>query len=716
MGVGVAVGQRMRGAWSAVREVVRAQPSAAVVAAAQAYAYGFSYGTPNAERVEPTFAQFAQLGYGGNSIVFGLINKRLKLFSEARFKYRNLADKRLFGGPGLFPLEKPWPNGSTGDLLARMEQDASLAGNAYVRDAGERLERLRPDWVTIISLIKVDELGRSYREVVGYLYDPVEDGERGIEFYPVDEVAHWAPIPDPLANFRGMSWLTPVLREINADTQMTQHRDSYFRNAATPNLILKYAIKLSTQQKADLRDAVAAGHAGPDNAFSTMVLDEGADPMIVGAQLTEVFAAVQAAGENRIAVASGVPAIVAGLKEGLAASTLANYDSAVRAFADLEMRPNWRSACAALESLVTVPAGAELWFDTSDVAALQPALKDAADAFGVDASTAASLVQTGYTPDSVVTALHARDMSLLKHTGLFSVQLQPPGTTTPTGQPPTAGEPTDGRNRRPAVSGDPKARPALAARAFNPNEPRDPRNGKWIDAPGAGGAGGDVLKLAGRIRLGQDERLVSSDMLSAAPDASYPNRLMLANLSTPDGPILRMGMVDRDDASKWTAANKGATVQLDYLARVKLRGELETATKIGARASAQWRKDQAQYLEIKKRLAELDLHRDRKTGQIAASDRAEYERLVATLDSFAMGPDDTVYEGEVQGGPWGDLVVRANLDEESASGAFQVVLYRRPPDAGPNWTPDDAQFAMTAPIVRRLRIRIGDLQARAKRS
>jgi hypothetical protein len=30
-------------------------------------------------------------------------------------------------------------------------------------------------------------------------------------------VAHWSPIPDPLANFRGMSWLTPVLREIDAD-------------------------------------------------------------------------------------------------------------------------------------------------------------------------------------------------------------------------------------------------------------------------------------------------------------------------------------------------------------------------------------------------------------------------------------------------------------------------------------------------------------------
>lgn len=420
---------RVRAAWAAFRDVTRAQPSPAVLAAANAASLiGYSYGSPNAEKIEPTFQQFAQLAYGGNAVVFGIINKRLKLFSEARFKFRNLSTKRLFGGTELLKLEQPWPNGSSGELWARMEQDASLAGNAYIRDAGDRLERLRPDWVTIVSVVSEDPIGREVREVVGYLYDPTDDTDREPEFFPVDEVAHWSPIPDPLANFRGMSWLTPVLREINADTAMTAHRDAYYRNAATPNLILKYAMKLSPEQKTRLAEAVAARHAGPDNAYRTMVLDEGADPMIVGAQLTDVFANVQSAGENRIAVAAGVPSIVIGLKEGLAAATLANYDSAMRAFADLEMRPNWRSACAALSKLVDVPPGAELWFDTSDIAALQDGEKDQADTFAIDAKTVASLVQAGYTPESVATAINARDMSLLTHTGLYSVQLQPAGS------------------------------------------------------------------------------------------------------------------------------------------------------------------------------------------------------------------------------------------------------------------------------------------------
>lgn len=434
------LGSRIRGAWAALRDTASraAQPSAAILSGSAKWAgYAFTYGSANAEKMEPTFYQFASLGYGGNAVVFGLINKRLKLFGEARFKFRNLATKKLFGSVELDKLENPWPNGSTGELWARMEQDASLAGNAYIRDAGDRLERLRPDWVTIVSEVTTDARGDEIREVIGYLFDPKEDGDRGVEFYPVEEVAHWSPIPDPLANFRGMSWLTPVLREINADTAMTNHRDAYYRNAATPNLIIKYTNKLAPEQKQRLADSVKARHAGPDNAFSTLVLDEGADPMIVGAKLGDVDGALQAAGENRIAVASGVPPIIAGLKEGLAAATLANYGSAMRAFADLEIRPNWRSACAALSKLVTVPVGAELWFDTSDIAALQDGEKDQAETFAIDAKTSASLVQAGYTPDSVTLAIKARDMSLLTHTGLFSVQLLPPTAGSMNGQQPT---------------------------------------------------------------------------------------------------------------------------------------------------------------------------------------------------------------------------------------------------------------------------------------
>lgn len=410
----------LRGAGAWAREVLRAP----VMPTGPSGWYGWSYGTPSAEADWGTFADFAFGGYGGNSVVFGLIRTRMSSFSEARFKYRVLADKRLFGDTSLRPLERPWPGATTGELLSRMELDVSLAGNTYVRRAGDRLERLRPDWVTIISEVEHDEMGREIRTVVGYLYEPHGDPDRGVEVYGVDEVAHWSPIPDPLANFRGMSWLTPVVREVEADNAMTTHRGAYFRNAASPNLILKYKQQLKQSHIDAIADQVNARHGGAENAFRTMVLDVGADPMIVGTALSDTtFSLVQAAGENRIAVASGVPAIVAGLKEGLAAGTHSNYEQAVRQMADMLLRPNWRGACAALAKLVDVPAGAELWFDTSDVALLQEGEASQAATFQVKAATASTLIQAGYEWQSVTVAIEAGDMTLLKHTGLVSVQM-----------------------------------------------------------------------------------------------------------------------------------------------------------------------------------------------------------------------------------------------------------------------------------------------------
>ncbi|MEV2240575.1 phage portal protein [Micromonospora sp. NPDC049891] len=414
--------------WFGVNDISRYQPPAAADAAMN---YLFTYGTPNTEKAIPTFDSMANVAYAGNGVVFGVIHARLKFFSEARFKFRSLADKRLYGTDALRKLEKPWPGGTTGELLARMEQDASLYGNAYIRDAGDRLERLRPDWVTIVSEIKIDAYGEQVREVVGYMYEPIGDTDRDIAFYPVEEVAHWSPIPDPMANFRGMSWLTPVLREVNADNLMTDHREAYYKNAATPNMIIRYPQELTQEQVDRIGKTVAARHAGPENAYRTMVLDVGADPMIVGDQINDAVATVQAAGENRIAVAAGVPAIVVGLKEGLNAATLANYESAVKSFADLTMRPLWRSACASLAKLVQVPGGAELWYDTSDIIALQDGEQTQAETFSADAQTASTLITSGYTPDSVATAIKARDLSLLQHTGRYSVQLLPPGADSP---------------------------------------------------------------------------------------------------------------------------------------------------------------------------------------------------------------------------------------------------------------------------------------------
>jgi hypothetical protein len=73
----------------------------------------------------------------------------------------------------------------------------------------------------------------------------------------------------------------------------------------------------------------------------------------------------------------------------------------------------WQSGCAILEKLVAVPAGAQLWYDTSDIAALQAAETERAQVAQVHAAAILTLVQAGYTRKSVIAAVDAGDMSLL---------------------------------------------------------------------------------------------------------------------------------------------------------------------------------------------------------------------------------------------------------------------------------------------------------------
>lgn len=358
--------------------------------------------------------------FKSNGPVFAAIQARSRLFSEVRFVWRRGRDKQTFTTDGLRLLERPWPGGTTGDLLKRMEQDASLAGNAYIyKAAPDRLQRLKPDLVEVMS---------NGREVTGYLYYP--DGRHG---RPVpllrEEVAHYTPIPDPERNWVGWSWVQTVMLEIGTDKRMGGHQDMFYQNAATPNLMVKIESLLAPEQRERLRSEFDRRYGGWENAYKTVILDGGADLRAVGVDFQQAdFVASKAANEARIAQASGVPAVIIGLQSGLDASTYSNYEQALKSFA-ITLRDLWRESAAALSQIIDIPPGAELWWDESEVVALQDNAKNLADIRQQSASTVSTLITAGFTPESSVTAVQTGDMGALEHTGLFSVQLQEAGSS-----------------------------------------------------------------------------------------------------------------------------------------------------------------------------------------------------------------------------------------------------------------------------------------------
>lgn len=390
------------------------------------------------EKLTHDFDGYVQKSFKENGVVFTTVLVRQFILGEARFQYQRLQQGRpgdLWGDQTLSLLENPWPNGTTGELIARMEQDASFGGNFFATkvedEFGQRLRRLRPDWVTIVTEAPRRDDGSPGSpfdigaRVSGYIYKP--PGEEPT-LLPADRVVHYSPIPDPSAQWRGMSWVTAIGSEVMADKAATKHKLKFFENGASSNIVLSYDKDYPVEKVRANAELFREQHAGVNNAYKTIHLGGGVDPHMVGADLKQLdFKVTQGAGESRIAAASLVGAVLAQFSEGMQGSSLnaGNFNAAKRRFADVGARPLWRMMAASLAKVVPVPPSNRLWYDDRDIPFLQDDAKDAAEILAQNAQAIRTLTDGGYDGESAVQAIVSGDLRLLKHTGLPSVQVQP---------------------------------------------------------------------------------------------------------------------------------------------------------------------------------------------------------------------------------------------------------------------------------------------------
>lgn len=385
------------------------------------------------ERPGHDLVAFGRKLYADNGIVFACMSIRAHVFSAIRFTYQRFEDSRpsaLFGNRSLELFEEPWVGGTTQNLLALMIQDVDLAGNSYWAKRGNELVRLTPDLVDLVLERRLDGLGYSK---VGYLFWPSGRGV-GAKSIPLGlgEVAHFMPPnPDPFEPYKGMSWLRTVFNEVANDRLMERHKTRTFEQGATPNMVIKFGDAVEDDQFEEYVAKFRKAHDGAENAGKTLFLTPGMDMEVVGRDFQQLaFDDIQGHAETRIAAAAGVPPQIIPFSEGMKGSSLnANvYSSARRRFADATMHPLWQMAAGSLAILAPRPVGARLWYDTRDVPFIREDEADIAEIQQHRAQTLRTLTDAGYVPESAVAAVEADDFGLLKHSGLFSVQLQPAGT------------------------------------------------------------------------------------------------------------------------------------------------------------------------------------------------------------------------------------------------------------------------------------------------
>lgn len=429
----------------------------------------------------------AERVYKRSGPVFALTAVRMALFAEARYRFQRLRDGKpgdLFSTADLAILDQPnGPGSSFRKLAMRAEQDGSLMGNGYLfrpdmslpeRQAQFRrdhIRRLRPDWVTLVygSEDEADLYGDAIdAELLAYIYTPRmpnavtnNPANIGTVIYP-HEIAHYAPTPDPQGFNRGMAWITPVIREVAADEAALIHKESFFRNGATPRLAMKIDPSIEKADFDRLAATIEAHHAGPWNAHKVLYLGGGADPVPMTVNLRDLdYKAVTGAGETRLAAAAGIHPVIVGFSEGLEGSALnaGNYQQVKRRVGDGTLRPLWGTFAEALQTIIPPPdSSSRLWYDDSEIAFVRDDSSDTATITAKNAETLRTLVDAGFEPKSAAAAVQSGDFAGLKHTGLFSVQLQPPSNGDMDDESDAAAkpgtEPSTGTDKQPAAPED----------------------------------------------------------------------------------------------------------------------------------------------------------------------------------------------------------------------------------------------------------------------
>lgn len=330
------------------------------------------YLLPSAYWFDNTARAYFEQGYKINSAVYACTRALATGFAEAPLRVYSDETKK-----------KPQDNHPVRKLLKRpnelMGEDefwrywityAANGGNAYgviIPNNGGRPGEIWP-----YNDTKVHPVSSSRNWIDHYTYK--EDGSTYKEDLGSEKVIHYKWAIDPLCEYKGLSALAPVAREVATDNELTRYLKALLQNDAVPRTIITpspdkpVTPDLMEKIKADFKRLFSGENRG-DVAIAT----PGAEINRLALNLEELaFDALRGVPEARIASAYGVPAIVAGLNIGLARSTYSNFEEARRMFTEQTLVPLWKAVASEFQQSLVPLFGNDVYvdFDLSGVRAL----------------------------------------------------------------------------------------------------------------------------------------------------------------------------------------------------------------------------------------------------------------------------------------------------------------------------------------------------------
>ena len=279
------------------------------------------------------------------------------------------AHERLFHEPSPSWMWRQWMEVTITNLC--------LMGSIYNRrvisgGAITEFQPLRP------FLVK-EKWGKSNQELMGYrLYQDTMFGK--YEDIPADKVAsYWCP--DPKDYRKSISPLDMALRSAQLDQAQQSHLGEVLKNMKMPGVIVATKKQAGPKERKAIEDKWS--DKLQDGEGQVMVID-GTEVEIITKSALEDLDMPGLAGLNETRVASifGVPAVIAGLREGIQNSPYSKMETAREMFFEDTLKPTWALLSEYLtRSLIDVPYPQYmgrycLEFDASEMAQLHDSLME----------------------------------------------------------------------------------------------------------------------------------------------------------------------------------------------------------------------------------------------------------------------------------------------------------------------------------------------------
>jgi len=313
--------------------------------------------------------QLTQEGYVKNSIASACINMIATSAPEAKLKVYRVAGNEEIEVTDhwlMRLIERPNPHMSTFELWELTHIYLNTAGAAYwelVRASRNpnapvvEVLPLRPDRIKVIPDRK-DYIG-------GYQY---EVNGQSITYEPWEILAF--PLPNPIDEFRPLSPLARVAREIGIDNETTDFTKAFFENGAVPGGILSTDQQL-TEEESDRIELRWWQRFRGKRRGRTAVLGKGAQYQQLSMNFQEMeFESLRAFTETRICAAFGVDPVLlpswVGIRYG---GKYSNYQEARKHLWDETLIPALRRIETKVSMLLE--EGLIARFDVSNVQALQ---------------------------------------------------------------------------------------------------------------------------------------------------------------------------------------------------------------------------------------------------------------------------------------------------------------------------------------------------------